>query len=126
MQWLCKIGWIFVVLAAWLGRGEEPAAQIPTEPQLLEAETAAEWVAEVRRHCHLNLPSSFESLPSSARLQMRTPAKSHTSRYGDGGHTASQPLQGRFTKSYGGFVHPQTVTAVTAPYSSARLCRWII
>lgn len=126
MQWICKIAILTTLLAGWFGGDTEPRRPIPVESQLFEAHTAAELVAEVRRHCHLNLPSSFESLPSSARLQMRTPAKQHSSRFGSWSVATDTHSHKTFSKSYGGHHSPQTA-AIRVPWVFfTQLCRWII
>lgn len=126
MQWMCKIALLIALLTGWFADEAEPREQVSVTPQIVEAQSAAELVAEVRRHCHLNLPSSFETLPSSVRLQMRTPAKQTSSRLGAWSITSTPLTHKQIAKSYGGLRRPQTATMREPHVVLTQLCRWII
>lgn len=126
MQWMREIALFLILLPIWCCAEREPSRNGVVCSQLSAVEQAAELMAAVREHAHLNVPTTLESLPSTARLAARTTAKTHTSRYGQG-HIANLAQLHRPTqKSYGGEFSPQAATAASEAHTSARLCRWII
>lgn len=127
MQWMCKIALIVALFAGWLDIHSEPErCSGMVRAQLSEAQSADDPAAEVHRHSPMNLPSSFESLPSSVNVQMRTLTKQHSSRFGSWGTAHMAHPHRSFSKSYGGHQSPQAAAMRMPRVAFSLLCRWII